>query len=151
MPNAPTAALERRHRVVREALNATGVEALVVLGLPNILYLTNFTGSSAIVVLTRDRLLFLTDFRYITAVSEMRGTPGECPALELIPVDGSYDGTLATVLRQVGGRIGFEAAHLTVSRHRWLVNALADSVPPVELVALEGIVERARARKDDYE
>ena len=48
-------------------------------------------------------------------------------------------------------RIGFEAAHLTVSRHTWLVDALARHGSPNALVATEGVVEHARVRKDDYE
>jgi len=48
-------------------------------------------------------------------------------------------------------RIGFEAAHFTVSRHAWLVDALARHESAHQLVATEGMVERARVRKDDYE
>jgi Xaa-Pro aminopeptidase len=48
-------------------------------------------------------------------------------------------------------RIGFEAAHLTVNRHTWLLDALGRHGSAHQLVATEGIVERARARKDDYE
>ena len=152
MAHAPTAALSHRHETVRRELAARNLDALAVFALPNIVYLTNFTGSTAILVITRDRLLFITDFRYVTAVAETRGTPVECPGLELVQVDGSYDTTFADILRRIGGRIGFEAAHLTVSRHTWLTTTLAAgaSAPP-ELAATEGIVERARCRKDDYE
>jgi Xaa-Pro aminopeptidase len=152
MAHAPSAALRRRHDAVRRELSARHLDALAVFARPNIVYLTNFTGSSAIVVITADRLLFLTDFRYVTAVTDAQGTPVECPGLELVTVDGSYDATLAEVLRGVGGRIGFEAAHLTVSRHGWLTAALArHGAAPPELVATEEIVERARCRKDEYE
>ena len=70
------------------------------------LYLTNFTGSAAIVVLTADRLLFLTDFRYVTSVREARGTATECPGLELVTLDGSYDATLARALQRLRMRAG---------------------------------------------
>ena len=68
-------------------------------------------------------------------------------------VDGSYDATLASLLEsRAGARIGFEAAHLTVSRHRWLAAALKDGgTAPPELVPTEGLVERFRVRKDEYE
>ena len=37
-------------------------------------------------------------------------------------VEGSYDATLAALLDGLPGeRVGFEAAHLTVARHRWLI------------------------------
>jgi Xaa-Pro aminopeptidase len=115
-------------------------------------YLTNFTGSSAIAVLTRERLLFLTDFRYVTAVEASRGTEHECPALELVTVEGSYDAALSALLARLGAaHVGFEAAHLTVSRHEWLTSSLASAEAALKLVPTEGIVERARVRKDDYE
>ena len=126
---------------------------MVVTSPPNILYLSNFGGSSAVVVLAADRLYFITDFRYVTAANEMRDGPCACPGLEVVTVDSSYDATLASLLGSLAGaRIGFEAAHLTVSRHRWLTATLQDGgASPPELVATEGLVERSRVRKDRYE
>lgn len=152
MPSAPSAALERRHRTIRADLVSRGLDALVVTSLPNILYLTNFTGSAATVVVTADRLYFVTDFRYVTTMNATRGTAGECPALELVTVDGSYDATLAGLLGSNGWtRIGVEAAHLTLARHDWLKATLAGTSPSAALVSTERIVERARVRKDAYE
>ena len=152
MSHAPTDTLERRHRAVRREAAARGIDALVVTSLPNVLYLTNFTGSAAIAVITADRLHFLTDFRYITAVNDARGTAQECPGLELAVVDGSYDTTLARVLSSLSlPRIGFEATNLVVSRHRLLEAALAKNGAAHELVGTEGLIERLRVVKDDYE
>ncbi len=152
MSHAPTDALERRHQAVRREAAARGVDALVVTSLPNVLYLTNFTGSAAIAVVTADRVHFLTDFRYVTAVNDARGTGQECPGLELAIVDGAYDTTLARLLSALPARrIGFEAAHLTVSRHRLLEGALAQNGASHELVATEGLVEGVRAVKDAHE
>jgi Xaa-Pro aminopeptidase len=153
MSHAPTDALRRRHQLVREAAAAERLNAVVVTSLPNILYLTNFSGSSAVVVLTADRSYFVTDFRYVTAASEMRNGPCACPGLELVTVDGSYDATVASLLGSLAAvRIGFEAAHLTVSRHRWLAATLRDGgAAACELVPTEGLVERFRVRKDQYE
>ena len=152
MSHAPTATLSRRHQIVRQAYAGQSLDALVVTSLPNILYLTNFTGSSAIVVLTADRLYFITDFRYVTAIEAMRETAYDCPDLELVVVDGLYDGRLATLLGSMpSARIGFEAAHLTVARHSWLVAALSGNDSAPALAATEGMVERARVRKDRHE
>ncbi|MBW8867961.1 MAG: aminopeptidase P family protein [Acidobacteria bacterium] len=152
MSHAPTAALNHRHRIVREALAAAGVDALVVTALPNVLYLTNFTGSSGIAILAADRIRFLTDFRYVTAIASMRGTPHECPGLEPVVVEGSYDVTLAAEIAALAPRrVGFEAAHLTVARHNWIEATLRAASANVSLVATEHLVERARVRKDDYE
>jgi len=153
MSHAPSHALSLRHHTVRRELASRRLDALVLTSLPNLLYLTNFTGSSAIVVLTADRLFFLTDFRYLTVLGESKGTAYECPNLEIVTVEGSYDGALAELLAREGfQRIGFEAAHLTVDRYRWLEATLAANGPAgAELIATERIVERARVRKDQYE
>ena len=153
MSHAPTPALSARHVQIRQAIAAHSLDALVVTSLPNALYLTNFTGSSAIVVLTAGQIFFITDFRYVTAISEMRGMPYECPGLDLVVVDSSYDATLAGLLASLPvRRVGFEAQNLTVARHEWLARMLprGETSGP-ELVATKGIVERARAIKDDYE
>ena len=125
MLHARSAALSRRHRLVREAAARQSVEALVVTSRSNIFYLTNFTGSSAIAVVTPDRLHFITDFRYVTAVESLQQSAEVCPGLQLTVVDGTYDATLARLLATLNvSRVGFEAAHLTVSRYHWLVEQL---------------------------
>jgi Xaa-Pro aminopeptidase len=159
MSRAPSPALSRRHQSLRDALAAGGLDALVITSLPNILYLTNFTGSSAIVVLTLDRLFFITDFRYLTVLAESRGSGRECPDLEVVTVEGSYDVTLADLIAaNRWKRVGFEAAHLTVDRYRWLArtlqvseSAIRNPQSAIELVATERLVERERVRKDAYE
>ena len=152
MPHAPSATLSRRHAAIRHALVSRGLDALLVTSLPNVMYLTNFAGSAAAIMIGRDRLAFVTDFRYVTAIETARGTAFECPGLELVVVDHSYDETIASVIgSSQGARVGFEAAHLTVSRHRWLEAKLGAGRSMPALVASEGIVESARIRKDDYE
>jgi Xaa-Pro aminopeptidase len=153
MSHAPSAALSARHHAVRQAITARSLDAFVVTSLPNTLYLTNFDGSSAITVMTQDRVYFMTDFRYITAATEMKGSPYECPELELVTVEGSYDATLAAVLASLPVRkIGFEAAHLTVNRYEWLRRTLpSGETSGPELTATEGIVEASRVIKDQYE
>lgn len=153
MAHAPSRALERRHQALRQALASLGLDALAITSLPNVLYLTNFTGSSAILVVTADRVLFLTDFRYLTVVEESRGTAWECPELDLVRVEGSYDSALAAALAALPvRRVGFEAANLTVSRHRWLTQTLPHGARSgAELVATDGLVEHAREIKDGYE
>ena len=153
MSHAPSATLDRRHQEVRQALAARSLDALVVTSPSNILYLTNFTGSSAIVVVTADRLFFLTDFRYVTTIADTRDTGHECPGLELVTVDGSYDSTLNALLASHRWpRVGFEAEHLTVSRHQWLTGSLSrDTSASVSLIPTSGIVETIRVKKDPYE
>jgi Xaa-Pro aminopeptidase len=150
MLHARRAALSRRHNLAREAAARHSVEALLVTSRPNIFYLTNFTGSSAIALVTPDRLHFITDFRYVTAVESLQQSEEACPDFELTVVDGTYDATLVRLLSSLKvSRVGFEAAHLTVSRYNWLVDQLGRNaaVPPA-LVPTEQLVERLRVRKD---
>ncbi len=153
MSHAPTTALRRRHQALRAELAARTLDAVIITGLPNVLYLTNFAGSAAIIVLTAERLHFVTDFRYVTAIGDSRGTSHECPDLDLVTVDGSYDATLSSLIASQGwSRIGFESAHLTVDRHAWLTATLAKTASSwCELVPTAGLVERGRVRKDEYE
>jgi Xaa-Pro aminopeptidase len=153
MSHAPTAALRARHDHLRAACRSLGVDALVVTSLPNVLYLTNFDGSAAIAVLTATRLYFITDFRYITATQAMMGQSYECPDLELVIVNGSYDATLTGLLASLPGtRIGFESGHVTVARYDWWRQALTGGTGSArEWIATTGVVERARVVKDDYE
>jgi Xaa-Pro aminopeptidase len=151
MSHAPSEHLSERLRQVRQALADRTLDALIVTSMPNVLYLTNFSGSSAIVLVTVDRLLFLTDSRYVTSMSDARGTSFECLGLELVVVEGAYDTTLADVLRTMpGANVGFESTHLSVARHDWLLKTLAGGPAP-SLAAVDGLVERSRARKDSYE
>ncbi|MGE0451611.1 MAG: M24 family metallopeptidase [Vicinamibacterales bacterium] len=152
MPHAPGDALSSRHTAIRDRLHAASLDALVVVSLPNIAYLSNFAGSTAVVVLTADSLRFITDSRYVAEVRDMERTEHGCPGLELVVVDGSYDATLTEVLSAgQWSRIGFEAAHLSVARHRWLEARLAHSAAHGQLIATEGIVEGVRVVKDSYE
>lgn len=103
-------------------------------------------------MLTADRLHFITDFRYVTSVMGTRGTGSECPGLELVTVAGSYDGTLADLLRSMPStRVGFEAGNLSVARYDWLKATLGEGEAAPTLIPTEGLVERARAVKDDSE
>ncbi len=152
MSHAPSAALRSRHDAVRHACAAASVDALVVTSRSNILYLTNFTGSSAAVVLTPDRLHFITDFRYVTALEDVQQSPEACPDLQLTVVEGTYDETLAKLLKGLGvARVAFEAGNVTVSRHNWWTGALGATKGAPVLVAAEQMVEKIRVRKDDYE
>jgi Xaa-Pro aminopeptidase len=152
MSHAPSEALSRRHAAVREQFLPASLDALVVTSLANVNYLTNFAGSAAVLVLTADMAYFFTDSRYVTTVLQNQSTPCACPGFELVVVEGSYDAAIAHALAmRAMPRVGFEAAHLTVNRLRWLERTLTSVGAKVELVATEGIVEGCRVVKDEYE
>ncbi len=141
-------ALAARFAHVQAALVRERLDALVLVHLPNVQYLTGFGGSAAILVVSGGVSRFITDGRYTTEVRESV-LPG-CPGLELVGVDPSYDETLARVLEahHRGARVGIEGSHLTVSRHGWLAGRLGGAV---ELVAVDRVVEACRLVKDAFE
>ncbi len=153
---APSANLARRAAAVRDAIVNVQLDALVVTHLPNIRYLTNFAGTTAILVLTREGAWFITDGRYATEASSLLSADAGPPDTTLVRVERTYEEALFDTLRRAPAlRIGFEAAHLTVKRLRWLEAALhgwrgrREGSP--ELVATERLVEQARVLKDAYE
>jgi Xaa-Pro aminopeptidase len=128
---------------------ASGLDALIVLHLPNVRYLTGFTGSTALVVLTPAEAVFITDGRYTTTVETV--VAPNCPGLRLVTVDPTYDATLARIVSECGGgAVGFEAAQMSVKRFDWLQAALGQAGGPA-LKAVDRVVEAIRVVKDAVE
>jgi Xaa-Pro aminopeptidase len=69
-----------------------------------------------------------------------------------LPNGVSYDEALVDVILESGAiHVGFESAHVTVSRYNFVAAALSKSAAATQLVPSEGIVEHCRARKDTWE
>ncbi len=143
-----------RHARVREAVQRERLDALVLVHLPNVRYLTGFAGSAAAVVVTPSRLVLITDSRYVTVVE--RDLMPNCPGLELAQVEPTYDQTICAVLGGMKAtRTGIESAYLPVGRYSWLRAALSAASgtegPGVELVETSRLVEAERLTKDTFE
>jgi Xaa-Pro aminopeptidase len=136
----------RATRLAHE-LGGLDADALLIDSLVNVRYLTGFTGSSALALVVGeaagDRLgghRFLSDFRYATQSAE------QVPeAFEREIVTGELLEALAGALGDVGGRLGFDDASLTVKQYRKLEEQLGEGW---ELVPCAGAVERLREVKD---
>ena len=130
--------------------------------LPNLFYLTNFSGTAGIAVVTGQQLHLIVDFRYASAVSDLQASAHGCPDAEIVPVDRTYDETLATLLRKLKpGRLGVEGAHLSIGRAQQLAqtlkaiieNVYAPAVAASDLIMVpcDGMVESLRLTKDEHE
>ena len=121
---------------LRERLPDLGADSLLVTNATNVRYLTGFQSSNAALLVAATRSILLTDGRYLEAA-------GAIPDVEVVETTHEAPGDLAGRLRELAtGRVGFEAAHVSVSRHSRL------AASGVELVPVEGAVERLRAVKD---
>lgn len=128
-----------RRRTLIARMGDLGVDGLLVTRPVNVRYLTGFTGSSAQLVLTSGAATFLTDGRYTEQSRH------EVPDLDRRTYARDHRGDVADLVAEAGAmRLGFESTDLTVADHAKLAGAL----PGVELVALEGVIERARQVKD---
>jgi Xaa-Pro aminopeptidase len=139
-------ALDRATRLAQE-LREREVDVLLVETPINLRYLTGFTGSHGLALIAADEAggsrlgpnRFLTDFRYATQSGE------EVPeAFEREIVAGELLDAAVGLLPAAEGRLGFDEASLSVSRHRKLAEVLPEGW---QLVPCAGAVERLRAVK----
>lgn len=150
--NVPPVSLRLARQVrLRDLLADAHLDAFLVTSLPNVAYLTGLIASAAAVVLTRDGASLITDGRYLgiakELIADMTGVD-----LVITPASKPFDTAFAEGLSVIGsGRAGFEAVHLTVKRHIDLQARLAAMAPGCVLEATEGLVERLRMVKDDWE
>lgn len=147
---APPEHLEARLARLRSALSGRSLSALIVSHRPNIFYMSNFAASAGLLVVTAPRLYLLADFRYSAAIDSLAAGGWLPTGVEAVRVDGTYEEALARLLESqlAGQQVGFESAHLTVKEHLWLGRRLEAAV---DLVAVEGMVEAGRVRKDAFE
>jgi Xaa-Pro aminopeptidase len=152
MALARSASLGSRQATIRRALEALSLDALIVTTPANIRYLTNHAGSAGTLVATAGAMHLLIDFRYQQAIRLLQQTDAACPSLQVRNVAASYDEALLDCLAEIGvSTVGFEAGHLTVARHEWIVKAATARRLDVVLRGTERVVEQARIRKDAEE
>jgi Xaa-Pro aminopeptidase len=119
------------------------VDLLLVTDLINVRYLTGYTGSNGLALIGAETRLFVTDFRYVQRAAEEVD-----PAFERRQARQELTDGLEEVLPEGPVRLGFEDAHVSVREH----GRLRDQLPErVELVPVDGLVERLRAIKDAEE
>jgi Xaa-Pro aminopeptidase len=151
----PRDTLAVRHARLRQAIHAAGLDGAVITHLPNVFYLTNFQGTAGIVVAMQDKLYLILDFRYSAAAKSLWDSPYGCPDGEIVPVDRTYDETLAALIKKLQPRrLGIEGEHVPVNRANDLAHSLADGNVPgdsVTLLPTDGLVERLRIVKDAHE
>jgi Xaa-Pro aminopeptidase len=126
-----------------ERIPDAGVDVLLVTNLVNVLYLTGYTGSNGIALIGPDARTFVTDFRYVEQAAEQVDPSFDRRRAAQHLLEGVEDALPAGELR-----LGFEAAHMSVSDHAQLRELLPARI---ELIATNGLVEELRAVKQPEE
>ena len=147
-----TTQLSGRQAKVRRRLTTMGLDTFVVTNPANIRYLSNHIGSSGVLVLTPVDSHLLVDSRYREAVRQLQQTLSACPELSVRDVPGSYEDALLECLSDLGGTVaGFEAGHVSVSRHDGWRRIVERRGLTVRFQATDRVVEEARVIKDAAE
>lgn len=117
---------------------------MLVIGEPNVTYLTGFTGDSSFLLVTADTDIVLSDKRYTTQLAE------ECPDLraEVRGPGSKMPELVEQVVKKAKCRtLAFEPHIMTVAFRE----ALGEKLPKVEFVPTDGLVEQLRMIKDKDE
>ena len=129
---------------VRAAAADAGCDALMVVNMVNVRYLTGFTGSAGLVWLGTDELVLVTDRRYVDQSEAETSQAGVNVRIEI--TNDAPKEILAAAAAGVS-RIGLEAASVSWADQR----KYAEWFDTAELVPTAGVVERCRQIKDDGE
>jgi len=119
-----------------------GIDAMLVMQPENRYYLSGFTGDTGALLITADDSFICTDFRYIEQARE------QSPHLQVARVTATLVEKLAAMREDTGWHtLAFEGDFINYTMY----NTLRDKLPGVELVPLDGAVEKLRRIKDRSE
>lgn len=112
---------------IRAALNAHGLDAIVLTDEKNRRYATGFHSTAGALYLSRCQAVFYTDFRYIEAA---RAQISDAEVREITP-GRSYAGVINELIRSDGAaKIGLEDDCLTYADYRrWADSLCAEAIP----------------------
>lgn len=127
---------------MRKILESHQLDAVLLLSLENIRYLSGFTGSDAVFLLTQKEAFFLTDSRYWTQAEE------EIREAQIVRYLKKIDGLVSLLLDLKSTRVGFESSSLPFSLYQTLLEKLEGRI---EFVPLEKELRNLRAFKDETE
>jgi Xaa-Pro aminopeptidase len=141
-PNGQGRELGQRLNTLRRFLTGQDDLSFLVVGLPNIRYLTGFTGSSGYLLVATGSVTLFTDGRY--AIQASQQTQG-------IEIVVSTSNVLQRVIEEIRDRrirrLGFERNRISYQNYEFLRRELRGR----KFVALDGVVERQRAVKSPLE
>jgi Xaa-Pro aminopeptidase len=135
--------IEGRQERLLARMGELGLDAMMVSDLTNVRYTTGYVGSNGVAVFAGDRRQLFTDSRYaVRARAQTRG-------VDVVQAGRDLSERVSASLADAapGGRVGVEADHVTIARHRRLLEAL----PGIEVVPVSGLVEGLRVRKEPAE
>jgi Xaa-Pro aminopeptidase len=141
--SVPGRCLSARLKALRERLQESKADALLVTDLKNVRYLTGFTGSSAHLLATGSEAVFFTDSRYTTQAASEVPRSFKHRTME----KGWMEEVVAEVSRLGVKTLAFEERRLSYGSFA----KLKKNIGRVKLVPAADMVERGRLIKDSVE
>ena len=148
-PRGDSSVFNNRIQRLRRDLEKNNVDGIVIGGSSNLFYLSNLRSSAGFLLVSVESAVIhlVIDFRYRTAVNDLLEAGFTPSNLEVVIVEGSYEETLANIVKDSSvQRLGVEADHMSVRLWRWLSERVE-----TDLVPVNELVERHRLLKDSYE
>lgn len=134
--------MKRRVEKMAALLAEKNIDAMLVMQPENRYYLSGFSGSTGVLLITPGSSYLCTDFRY-TEQAE-----AESPHLQVVKVTETFADTLVEMKERAGfSTLAFESDYINYK----LYHTFRDKLPGVELVPLDGAVEKLRRVKDSDE
>ncbi len=136
---------DRLQRVLEIAQDSYGVNALVVLSMDNIRWLTGFTGSTALLLIKDNDSILIVDGRYTQQAIDQIHMSGASARVVEARTQSLQIGQLSRELE--GSNIcGFDSSDVTVLNFEMIVAQI-----PCAFVAVNGVVQQLRRVKTDAE
>lgn len=140
-------AAENRVKKLQQKLVDEAMDSFLILNPENRLYYSGFSGSNGWLIVTREKSYLITDGRYFEQVRR------ESPHCQLVKAVQSYSDSSLQALIDMDGEgllgegVGFESCSMTVN----LYNKIKKSLPDVELLPADDLIETPRDFKDSRE
>ncbi|MGB0861170.1 MAG: aminopeptidase P family N-terminal domain-containing protein, partial [Pseudoalteromonas spongiae] len=132
-----------RQATFRSLLTSLQLDSALIFGYENIRYLSGFSGHAAYLVINQNSGYLVTDYRYAEqATNESQGFEVICRDR-----DNETLGHCFNRLIDKNAKLGFEADHINVGA--W--QAINAELSVAQLTPIQGVVERMRSVKDDWE
>lgn len=126
---------------LRQALQQSSLDALLVTSEFNRRYITGFTGTAGVALVTKEDAVFITDFRYMSQATD------QVEGFRVVQHSGSLIKEVATQVEKLGVKtLGFEQDAMTFAEYEQYKENVSSQFVPTS-----GIIEKIRLIKTPQE
>lgn len=136
--------MNKRLQRLRKILKEKNMDACIITGRANTIYLSGFTGSTSVMLIGLDKAWLVVDFRYTIQAKEQA-----FEGIEVVEQQESFYNTINGLMAHHSiESVGFEGNVLTFSEYQKMKINLNKAK---SFVSLEGLIDKLRIIKDEEE